>query len=182
MLLAPKQEAVAWTAEKAVPAGLTASRIAVAYIDGVSTPMLAIRFGLERTRLTLCDDLHVILLLQPKAAVSKLADSLPGCRNPRRVQRTPVPAEQDLCRDALQKRCFHSDKPNVSACIPGSSLGENGALRYTRRDRSFLRPITIYAGRDFTVLQVAFKPIKGSVERSRHEQHFCSLLPYFLLS
>ena len=24
--------------------------------------------------------------------------------------------------------------------------------------------------------------IKGSVERSRHEQHFCSLLPYFLLS
>ena len=23
---------------------------------------------------------------------------------------------------------------------------------------------------------------KGSVERSRHERHFCSLLPYFLLS
>ena len=26
------------------------------------------------------------------------------------------------------------------------------------------------------------KMIKGSVERSRHERHFCSLLPYFLLS
>ena len=25
-------------------------------------------------------------------------------------------------------------------------------------------------------------PIKGSVEWSRHERHFCSLLPYFLLS
>ena len=25
-------------------------------------------------------------------------------------------------------------------------------------------------------------PLKGSVERSRHERHFCSLLPYFLLS
>ena len=44
--------------------------------------------------------LHVILLLQPKAGVFQLADSLPGCRNPRRVQRTPVPAELDLCRDA----------------------------------------------------------------------------------
>ena len=65
VLLAPKQEAVAWTAEKAVPVGLTTSRKAAAYIDGVSTPMLAIRFALERTRLTLCDDLHVILLLQP---------------------------------------------------------------------------------------------------------------------
>ena len=90
--------------EKAVPAGLTDSRKAVTYIDGVSTPMSAIRFPLERTRLTLCDDLHVILLLQPKAGVFQLADSLPGCRNPRRVQRTPVPAEQDLRRDALQKR------------------------------------------------------------------------------
>ena len=30
-------------------------------------PMLVIRFPLERTRLTLCDDLHAILLLQPKA-------------------------------------------------------------------------------------------------------------------
>ena len=129
VLLAPKQEAVAWTAEKAVPAGLTASRKAVAYIDGVFTPMSAIRFPLERTRLTLCDDLHVILLLQPKAGVFQLADSLPGCRNPRRVQRTPVPAEQDLRRDALQKRCFHSDKPIVSACIPCSSLGELSCLR-----------------------------------------------------
>ena len=26
------------------------------------------------------------------------------------------------------------------------------------------------------------KMVKGSVERSRHERHFCSLLPYFLLS
>ena len=35
-------------------------------------------------------------------------------------------------------------------------LSQNGALRYTRRCRSFLRPITIYAGWDFTVFQVAF--------------------------
>ena len=140
--VAPKQEAVAWTAEKAVPAGLTASRKAVAYIDGVSTPMLAIRYPLELTRLTLCDDLHVILRLQPKAGVFQLAiaDSLPGCRNPRRVQRTPVPAEQDLCRDALQKCCFHSDKPIVSACIPCSSLGELSC----RRGESRIAPLSIW--------------------------------------
>ena len=139
MLLAPKQEAVAWTAEKAVSAGLTACRKAVAFIDGVSTPMLAIRFLLERTRLTLCDDLHVILLLQPKAGVFQLADSLPGYRNPRRVQRTPIPAEQDLCRDGLQKRCFHSDKPIVSACISCSSLGDLKC----RRGESRIAPLSI---------------------------------------
>ena len=48
-------------------AGLTTSRKAVAYIDGVSTQMLALRFPLERARLTLCYDLHVILLLQTES-------------------------------------------------------------------------------------------------------------------
>ena len=123
-LLASRQEAVNWTAEKAVPAGLTASRKAVVCSVCVSTPVLAIRFPLERTCLTLCDDLHIRSLLQPKAEVFQLAGSRPGCRNPRLAQRTPVPAELDLCRDALRKCCFHSDKPSVSACILCSSLGE----------------------------------------------------------
>ena len=85
------------------PSSLTTFRKTVACIDVVSTPMLAIRFPLERTRLASCDDLHVRLLLQPKAGVFQLAGSLPGCRNPRRVRRTPVPAELDFCRDALPK-------------------------------------------------------------------------------
>ena len=41
---------------------------------------------------------------------------------------------------------------------------QNGALGYTRWDRGFLRPTAICAGRDFTVLQVAFKPIKLFVQ------------------
>ena len=60
-------------------------------------------------------------------------------RNHRRVQRTPVPAEQDLGRDALQKRCFHSDKPIVSTCLPCSSLGELSC----RRGESRIAPLSI---------------------------------------
>ena len=45
-LLALRLEAVAWTAEKAVAAGFTASRIAVVCIIGISTPVLAIRLAL----------------------------------------------------------------------------------------------------------------------------------------
>ena len=43
------------------------------------------------------------IALAPNAGVFELAGSLPGCRNPRRVQCTPVPAELHLCRDALNK-------------------------------------------------------------------------------
>ena len=124
-LLVPKQEMAASTAEKAVPAGLTTSRKAVPFINSASTPVLAIRSPLERTRLTWCDDLRIILLLQSKGGVFQLAGSLPGCTIARRVQPTPVPAEVYLCRDALLKRCFHSDMTIVSAYRPCSSLGES---------------------------------------------------------
>ena len=40
----------------------------------------------------------------------------------------------------------------------------------------------IHLTRALVAVEPRRPPIKGSVEWSRHEQHFCSLLPYFLLS
>ena len=96
-LLGPRQVAVTWTAEKAVPARLMNSfqKSSSLYRRRLNASVGQL-IPQERTRLTLCDGLHVRLILQPKAEVFQLAGSLP-----RRAKRTPVPAELDLYGDLV---------------------------------------------------------------------------------